>query len=559
MSTPPDSHLESLTRVKSHKRALSAPNFPASIHGYIPEIKILKSQPIETQAEPTPLSSQHSDRTSPRTMSTFSTPDTPPPPKASGEIVPAQTILCMYIPNCDTGSQLRKAISHIFGRNKMCTRLIPAEVWVHYCRKHYQRSRYRNPKEYAKLQCDLVQQQIRRVHEWSVENASRGLPGVVKDWGLAIRKREQKRLDELTGAKKRNAHAAFDDGLRSDDEDGSGRSHILPATAVPDWLLQECGENYTTHKIIEIFNRLHAEILADTMVCFPDIEILPNIAVDGDEPKSPKGYSKRVQTTKGHSRSQSLGVAAVTTKSSIHSQDRRMSQPAIWTEGDYATQAAKKRRSNGMSDAKSPDSSFFPYTRGHPIERQLQAGRVTQLPHRPVFPDINETAEEERYNHGSRSSHSGASLIAPTPQRTGGQSMAAHLEMGNSHSARRLAHRRTRSDMSTFTQGNRGPSGLPMIPSSYMEITKHDRDHFQGFTAHRSSVRGDSRFHEMQAPQRFPNGPALHGRHQSMSTLPSAATYSQISSAYHPQVTQCPPRKSIFEPSRVQNMHSDRR
>ncbi|KAK8128824.1 NADH-ubiquinone oxidoreductase 49 kDa subunit [Apiospora sp. TS-2023a] len=44
-------------------------------------------------------------------------------------------IKCMYMESCDTGSQPRKAISHIFGRNKLCTRMIPDQVWVHFCRK----------------------------------------------------------------------------------------------------------------------------------------------------------------------------------------------------------------------------------------------------------------------------------------------------------------------------------------------------------------------------------------------------------------------------------------
>lgn len=204
----------------------------------------------------------------------------------------AQTIACMYIPNCDTGSQLRKAISHIFGRNKMCTRLIPQHIWVHYCRKHYQRSRYRNPKEYAKLQCDLVQKQIRAIREWSNANVQNGAAGTVKDWGLAVRKREQKRLDDITASgRKRTASAAFEQD--SGDEDGGHGLSAVPATAVPSWLLGLCGKGYSTDAILDIFSRLHTEILNDEMPCFPDIEILPNIVVDQDEAKSPKGYAKR--------------------------------------------------------------------------------------------------------------------------------------------------------------------------------------------------------------------------------------------------------------------------
>jgi len=194
LSAPLENHQEFLLS-RTHKRALSAPDFPA------PPKTFTMAYP---KAEPTPPSSHHPDHASPRTLN-HPAPDTPPTASEAEN----QPVVCMYIPNCDTGSQPRKAISHIFGRNKMCTRLIPQSVWVHYCRKHYQRSRYRNPKEYAKLQCDLVQQQIRRVHDWSLANMKNGAPGIVQDWGLAVRKREQKRLDDLGGAKRKRSAATL--------------------------------------------------------------------------------------------------------------------------------------------------------------------------------------------------------------------------------------------------------------------------------------------------------------------------------------------------------------
>ncbi|PBP16452.1 ORP1 like protein [Diplocarpon rosae] len=566
LSTQLEGRHKSMAHAKSHKRALSAPDVPALVNGFMTGFTMSDNNPSMTaRAEPIPPSSHHPDRTSPTNISAYISPDTPPP-NTHGEILATQTILCMYIPNCDTGSQLRKAISHIFGRNKMCTRLIPAEVWVHYCRKHYQRSRYRNPKEYAKLQCDLVQQQIRRVHEWSAENLSKGLPGVVKDWGLAVRKREQKRLDDLNGAKKRNAHAAFDDNVNSDEEVNGRTNTTLPATAVPDWLLQECGNGYSTHKILEIFNRLHTEILADTMPCFPDIEILPNIAVDGEEPKSPKGYTRRNSTVKGHTRSQSLSVAAM--KPNSFSQDRRMSQPVIWNQGGgYFPQAQKKRRANGMSETDSSDSSFSPYSRSRLLERQPQTGYVAQLPHRSMFPNISENCEEERYSYDNRYSHAAVPLPAPTPQRSGGQSMAAHLEMGNAPSGRRSTHQRSHSDMSAFSQGTRGCSQSPSMSSGYSVDSNHyaHNNYNQGFAAHRAEIRQGSRFYEMQA-QLFSHGPSMHhGRHQSMSMVPSSAMYSaQMSSAYHPQATQYQTsvpvsRTRVMEAQQVHNLYADRR
>ncbi|KAG4443037.1 hypothetical protein IFR05_001491 [Cadophora sp. M221] len=536
--TAPLEHYHQSLATKSHKRALSAPNFPASMAGFT----MSDTSSMGPRAEPTPPSSLHPDRNSPTYIPNHAPPDTPP--QNHGEVPASDHILCMYIPNCDTGSQLRKAISHIFGRNKMCTRLIPARVWVHYCRKHYQRSRYRNPKEYAKLQCDLVQTQIRRVHEWSMENSSRGLPGVVQDWGLAVRKREQKRLDEMNGSKKRNI-AAFENSDDEDGQDSNGRaSNIVPQTAVPDWLLGHCGKGYSTQVILQIFNRLHNDILNDTLSCFPDIEILPNIVVDSDEPKSPKGYTKRT-VVGGHKRAQSLGIAAM--RSDSQSQDRRMSHPDMWGVNPSTAVAPfqKKRRANGgMNDAE--EYGFSAYPRPRLIERPLQRG-PNQLSHRPAFPGINENGVEDRF---SNSAYIQAPLPAPTPQRSSGQSMAAHLEMNNVRSARRPVHQRSQSDMGAFAYG-REYSPSTASPSAYGSQAGHysHASYDQGYPSRRSDINHETRFDNMpqqfsrrldishdgrfnEMPQQFSHV-ATHGRHQSMSMIPSASMYQP--SAYYPQ------------------------
>jgi hypothetical protein len=61
----------------------------------------------------------------------------------------------------------RKAMSHVFGRNKNCTRSIPDRVWPWFCRKHYQRGRYRNGHDYAKKQVWAVTVQVLRLEAWS--------------------------------------------------------------------------------------------------------------------------------------------------------------------------------------------------------------------------------------------------------------------------------------------------------------------------------------------------------------------------------------------------------
>ena len=523
------------------------------------------SSSMGPRAEPTPPSSHHPDNLSPTSPPGYPAPDTPPVTNMENGS-PATTITCMYIPNCDTGSQLRKAISHIFGRNKMCTRLIPQHIWVHYCRKHYQRSRYRNPKEYAKLQCDLVQKQIRAIREWSNANIENGAAGVVIDWGLAVRKREQKRLDDLNAnGRKRNASAAFD----QDDEDGEGgRGIAVPVTAVPSWLLQLCGKGYTTDEILGIFSRLHTEILNDEMPCFPDIEILPNIVFDEDEPKSPKAYTKRSSAT-GHKRSQSLSV---NTKSDFHAGDRRMShsggmgmsQSGVMGQDafQYGSSTQKRHRPNEMGSMDFQDR-LPPLSRARMSQRPVESGRRThQLAHRPMHPSIGENEEgygAHAYQHP---------LPAPTPQRLGGQSMAAHLENTNEYAyggARRSMHQRSQSDMS-FAR----PSAFIPVPSMHSAAQEHqgqfDRSHSSqyapahiqpamSYTDHRTNhvarPHGHSRhqstpmaqqIYQSRSYQSSQPSPSGYGYTQSNNTLPPPAS--------GPRITESPQVQALYSSRR---------
>ncbi|KAI1109270.1 hypothetical protein F5Y14DRAFT_38790 [Nemania sp. NC0429] len=224
---------------------------------------------------------------------------------------------CLFVENCDTGSVPRKAISHFFGRNKVCTRGIPDHVWVYYCRKHYQRGRYRNATEYAKRQCDLVILQLRRIHDWSDENKQKGDPKVLKDWTLTLRKREQVRLDELDSRKRSR------DETRDVDDDNSTHNSALQTghrdiaevrgTAVPEWLKLKCGDGYTTEEMQEIMCRLKGEIEANKLTQIPDIELLPNIPSDSTDNSRPKQSTKKQETNgKMHKRSKSLGTHTLT-------------------------------------------------------------------------------------------------------------------------------------------------------------------------------------------------------------------------------------------------------
>lgn len=173
----------------------------------------------------------------------------------------------MFVKDCDTGSQLRKAISHLFGRNKACTLRIPKHVWVYYCRKHYQRIRYRNAKTYPLNQMELVKLQIMRLQAWSEENRKQHNGAYIRMWTLSLRKREQSRIDN--------------GGASAVDEVSMNDARTAAGTAVPEWLIQRVGPGYTTEEILDVAERLHKEIKDGLLAQVPEIEFLPDI-VDAD-------------------------------------------------------------------------------------------------------------------------------------------------------------------------------------------------------------------------------------------------------------------------------------
>lgn len=197
---------------------------------------------------------------------------------------------CMFVQPCTTGSTLRKAISHIFGRNKLCTKSIPAHIWVHYCRKHYQRSRYRNANDYALRQVDLVLLQVNKVQGWSDENIkyNRRGDGVLKHWTLQARKREAKRLQDSESRKRRYAEED------EEDEDGMGSG-----TAIPNWLQPCLNQNYPTARMLEIVQEIKDHMEAGDISQIPDIEVLPEIIIDGNESR-PKPTTRRTSSAGGH-------------------------------------------------------------------------------------------------------------------------------------------------------------------------------------------------------------------------------------------------------------------
>ncbi|ETS81776.1 hypothetical protein PFICI_06778 [Pestalotiopsis fici W106-1] len=409
---------------KSHKRAVSAPDFAAANTAATLHRPTTPPHQLRTPRQ------QGEDRTGCIMDEIDSEEDSPiylPSPD--------EPVKCMYAAKCSTGSSPRKAISHIFGRNKTCTRNIPPHVWVHFCRKHYQRTRYRNNQEYNKLQALLVLKQIRRIQVWSDGNRKADKSGVVRNWSLSVRKREQKRLDErgAIGQKRRRSG----DNSEDDEDDDTEVIDQTPTsgTAVPGWLLKKCGSGYSTEQILEVVKALRAEIVAGKLSQIPDIEILPNI--ESSEDGKAKAPMKRKTSTSSHKRSRSVGYGQGYAQD-ISPMMRRTSQPGA-------------NHGHRPSLSRVPES-MVPPTMGH--------GQHAMLPHRPASytydNNMRETPVQESYYDSGVPRSTPYAFGGPLPpvataHRLGQTTNAQQLEANRGYyESRHFMHQRASSEAGLF-------------------------------------------------------------------------------------------------------------
>ncbi|KAF7712923.1 Uncharacterized protein PECH_002345 [Penicillium ucsense] len=177
--------------------------------------------------------------------------------EASSEFTPVCEFSrpCKMGPSPD-GVHFRKVVSHLFGRNKASTKLFPETVWVFYCRKHYQRARYRAA-QWPFNQCELLLQSLDRMEQW----------GRVRSFELRLRRREALRADLETERPSRG-------GLLD-----NGRRHPTAFTApVPDWLQQEVGVGKSFDDIRGIVERIRC----DLRNAHQELETLPQSQVADD-------------------------------------------------------------------------------------------------------------------------------------------------------------------------------------------------------------------------------------------------------------------------------------
>ncbi|RDW72428.1 putative pathogenicity factor [Aspergillus mulundensis] len=205
----------------------------------------------------------------------------------------------------DENPYLRKVISHVFGRNKKVTRQMPRWIWVYYCRKHYQRARYRS-RLWAEVQCDRVLDLLDAIKKW----------GMVSGFTVQLRNREVERLAGLASSaggsrsrgrgRGRGRGCGGQRGARSG-EKGKGRARArdqtptdasdedpiqpgkqqkqkrppVPApvpTWLRSWIQRHQGHEVSIEEVKELIQKVKRDldtVQDDEDVRFPDIEILP--------------------------------------------------------------------------------------------------------------------------------------------------------------------------------------------------------------------------------------------------------------------------------------------
>ncbi|KAL2118448.1 hypothetical protein VTJ04DRAFT_8108 [Mycothermus thermophilus] len=441
--------------------------------------------------------------------------------------------LCQISANMDPKKvDWRKAMSHVFGRNKNCTRSIPEACWLFMCRKHYQRGRYRNGHEYNVKLTTLVITQVLRLEAWSNFNQDTGAPenGVITDYTLSPRRREQIRLQNQNRRKRRPAA-----NEESDEESGSDSDSDVDVgeATVPRWLELACRPGKTAAEIMQILMRILNEIRANIMPHFPDIEILPTITGDRAKPNN----KKRAKTRRSANASRESSAIAPQTGSGSRS---------------------RRGRSSGGSGATSPAGPIL----GGPIPGTHLAYRPNPITPNPTpfiggpYAPYGTTADMQHAPYPPMNNWPG-----PVPQAPGPHDFTR-------------GHRVTRSyDANAFGQAHLGyhmntPTSEPFSSYAQYPVTTRDRtvrtpqngywdDRYderqraiwQQPTPHTQPATGISNTgYNFSTPTTNPTGAPLGGRppanvakHTKSQSMPASMMAIAASRGSHPQTSMAPP------------------
>ena len=185
---------------------------------------------------------------------------------------------CVAVPTCLANSgDHRKVVSHIFGRNKGRTRALPDHLWIYWCRKHYQRLKYRaeDTESWHTRQLGLVRTQLQTFENW----------GQVRSWDVELRKAEK-------------------DAIAKENKQGVTYTNYI-SSCWERFLTDSLGSNKTFAEVRQVldlierkFNETEYRNREKKFKTFPGVEFLPNVAKakEAKKPAVPKkgenGYKK---------------------------------------------------------------------------------------------------------------------------------------------------------------------------------------------------------------------------------------------------------------------------
>lgn len=155
----------------------------------------------------------------------------------------------------DDGQNYRKVVSHIFGRNKTCTRQIPEHFFVTYTRKAYQRARQHAHGNWAVKQLKLVRKQVNRMRKW----------GGVRSWAIELKAAQKKQIKQ-------------EDAESAQSATNNGNSPPRPKCRER-FLLRYLGRGKSFGDLNRVLDAIDEDLRgrADGAKDFPGVEFLPDI------------------------------------------------------------------------------------------------------------------------------------------------------------------------------------------------------------------------------------------------------------------------------------------
>lgn len=225
---------------------------------------------------------------------------------AQRPLLVAEGVTCSF-GDCTLKSPFRRTISAFFGRNKKGGRDVPVRIWLHICRKHYQRTKYRDKDKYVNAQCDRIETQFDRLEEWSNATLDANQGPHIDYWTIVLGKKEadyQASQKNADGAKAKAAQV-MGKGKTPNLEEDKDKPFIKEEAIddifdekdniwhAPAWLVALQGRRLSFKEIRKVFARLRLETQYIPNRTLPQVEFLPHLIFLGNYQPKKVTYNKR--------------------------------------------------------------------------------------------------------------------------------------------------------------------------------------------------------------------------------------------------------------------------